>query len=56
MVDGQPVLTEEIYPVVKGLVVVCAGAKSVSVKMNILSLLQRMVNVNSSNISIYTSK
>ena len=56
MVDGQPVLTEEIYPVVKGLVVVCAGAKSVSVKMNILSLLQTMVNVNSSNISIYTSK
>ena len=56
MVDGQPVLIEELYPVIKGIVVVCAGADNVSVKMNIISLIQTVVNVNSSNISIYTSK
>ena len=56
MVDGEPVLTEEIYPIIKGIVIVSAGANDVAVKMNILTLIQTVVNVDSSNISIFTSK
>ena len=56
MVDGKPVLIQENYPVIKGIVVVCSGANNVSVKMNILSLIQTVVEVESSNISIFTSK
>ncbi len=56
LVNGQPVLVEEIYPVIKGIVVVCSGAGDVALKMNIISLIQTIVDVNSANISIYTSK
>lgn len=56
MVDGQPVLVAESYPIIKGIAVVCAGADNVSVKMNIISLIQTVVEINSANISIYTSK
>ena len=56
MVDGEPVLTEEIYPIIKGIVIVSAGANDVAVKMNILTLIQTVVDVDSSKISIFTSK
>lgn len=56
LVNGQPVLIEEKFPVIKGIAVVCSGAKDVSLKMNIISLIQTIVEVNSANISIYTSK
>ena len=56
MVDGQPVLIAESYPVIKGIAVVCSGADNVSVKMNIISLIQTVVEINSANISIYSSK
>ena len=56
MVDGQPVLVAENYPLIKGIAVVCSGADNVSVKMNIISLIQTVVEINSANISIYTSK
>ncbi len=56
LVDGQPVLMKEIYPSIKGIAVVCKGANDVTLKMNIISLIQTVVEVNSANISIYTSK
>lgn len=55
-VDGQPILIQENYPVIKGIVVVSSGASDVSVKMNILTLIQTVVEVESSKISIFTSK
>ena len=53
MVNGQPIIKEEIYPVVNGIVVISSGANDVSVKMNILSIIQTVIDVDNSKISIY---
>lgn len=52
MVDGQPVIKEEIYPVVKGIVVIASGASDINVKMNIISIIQTVVDVENSKINI----
>ncbi len=53
MVNGQPVIKEEIYPVIKGIVVISSGAKDVSVRMNILSIIQTVIDLDNSKINIY---
>lgn len=52
MVDGQPVIKEEIYPVVKGIVIIANGAEDLNVKMNILSIIQTVIEVDNSKINI----
>ena len=52
MVDGQPVIQEEIYPIIKGIVVIAQGAENLDVKMNILSILQTVIEVDNSKINI----
>lgn len=52
MVDGQPVIKEEVFPVVKGIVVVANGADDVGVRMNILSIIQTVIDVDNSKINI----
>lgn len=52
MVDGQPVIKEEIYPLVGGVVVIASGAEDVGVRMNILSIIQTVVKVDNSKINI----
>lgn len=52
MVDGQPVIKEEIYPVVKGIVIIADGAEDINVKMNILSIIQTVIEVDNSKINI----
>lgn len=52
MVDGQPLLLEEIYPIVQGIVVVSSGADDISVKLNILSVLQTVIEIDNSKINI----
>ena len=52
MVDGQPVLQEEVYPIIKGIVIVAKGVNDVAVRMNVLSLVQTVVDVNNSQINI----
>lgn len=52
MVDGQPVVKEEIYPVVKGILVIAEGAEDIGVRMNILSLIQTVIEVDNSKINI----
>lgn len=51
-VNGQPVLKEEIYPLIKGVVIVAKGVNDVTVKMNVLSLVQTVIDVESSKINI----
>lgn len=53
MVDGQPVIKEEIFPVVKGIVVVADGVDNVGVRMNILSIIQTVIEVDNSQINIF---
>ena len=52
LVDGQPVLIEEIYPTVSGLVVVASGADDIKVKMNLLSVIQTVIEIDNSKINI----
>lgn len=52
LVDGKPVVTEEHYPKIKGIVVVAKGAEDVSVKMNLLAVIQTVIEVDSANITI----
>ena len=56
MVNGQPVIQEEIYPVIKGIVVIASGADDVNVRMNILSIIQTVIEVDNSKINIYSGK
>ncbi len=52
-INGQPVIQEEIYPVISGIVVIASGADDVNVKMNILSIIQTMIDIDNSKINIY---
>lgn len=52
MVDGQPLLLEEIYPIVQGIVVVSSGVDDISVRLNILSVLQTVIEIDNSKINI----
>ncbi len=54
LVDGKPVLTKEVYPTIKGVVVTSSGADAVSVKMNLLLALQTVIEVDNSSITILT--
>lgn len=55
-VDGQPVLKEEIYPVIKGIVVVADGADDIGTKMNIMTVLQTVIDIDNSKINIVSGK
>ena len=54
LIDGKPVLEKEVYPQVKGVVVTASGADDVSVRLNLLSALQTVIEVASQNITILT--
>lgn len=53
IVDGQPVIQKEIYPVVQGIVIVADGAETPGVKLEILSLVQTIINIDSGKINIF---
>ena len=53
LVDGQPVLQEEIFPIISGIVVVAEGGGDVSVKLDIISIIQTITSIESSKINIY---
>ena len=52
MIDGSPILQEEIYPIIKGVVIVAQGASDVSVRMDMLSVLQTVIDIDNSKINI----
>lgn len=56
MVDGKPVIKEEIYPIVKGIVVIAKGVENINVKMDILSIIQTVVEVDNSRINIFAGE
>lgn len=56
MVDGQPVIKEEIYPIIKGIVVIAGGVEDVGVRMNILSIIQTIIDIDNSQINILAGK
>ena len=52
MVSNQPVVEKEIYPVIKGVVVVAKGAENFSVKMNIMSAIQTIIDIDPSCVTV----
>jgi len=54
LVSGKPVVIKEIYPKIKGVVVVADGAKDVTVKLNILTAVETVLEVDRNNITILT--
>ena len=56
LVDGKPVVLEEIYPVIKGIIVLAEGSGDVSVRLDILNLILTMVDVDTSQIKIMEGK
>ena len=56
MVDGKPVIKEEIYPIIKGIVVIAEGSEDIAVRLNILSLIQTVIEVDNSQINIMAGK
>ena len=52
IIDGKPVLEKEIYPKIKGVVVTATGANDVGVRLNLLSALQTVIEVENQNITI----
>lgn len=52
MVSNEPLVNQEIYPKIKGVVVVAKGAEDTGVKLKILSAIQTVLNVSNSNITI----
>lgn len=52
LVSGQPIIVKEIYPIIKGVVVVSSGAKDLGVKLNLLNAVQTVLEVPNANITI----
>ncbi len=52
LVSNEPVVVKEIYPVIKGVVVVASGAENFAVKMNILSAVETVLEIDRNDITI----
>lgn len=52
LVNGEPVLTQEIFPTIKGVLVTASGADDISVKMSLMSAIGSAIEVSSENIII----
>ena len=52
LVSNEPVVTKEIYPKIKGVVVVAKGASDVTIKLNILSAVETALEVSRDRITI----
>ena len=52
IISGEPVLVKEIYPKVKGVVVVSSSAKDIGVRMNILYAIQTILEISNDQITI----
>lgn len=52
LVNGEPVLTQEIFPTIKGVLVTASGADDITVKLNLLNAINSAVEVSNDNIII----
>lgn len=52
--EDSPLVLMEILPVIKGVIVVAEGASNISVKLQLLEAVQSLLNIESSNIQIFT--
>ena len=52
IVDGEPVVVKEIYPVIKGVVIVAEGSEDFAIKMDIMQAVVNILEVDESKITI----
>lgn len=52
LVNGEPVVVKEWFPVVQGVVIVSSGANDFSVKMKMLEAVQTVLEIKADNIKI----
>ena len=52
LVNGEPVLTQDIFPTIKRVLVTASGADDISVKMSLMSAIGSAIEVSSENIII----
>lgn len=52
LVSNQPVISKQNYPTIKGVVVVADGANDINVKLNIISAIETILQVDRQNITI----
>lgn len=55
LVDGQPVVVKEIFPTIQGVLVSASGASDATVKLNLVTAIQTVVDVPNSDITILTA-
>lgn len=56
MSDGTPMVVKEVYPEVKGVIVVAQGAENVRVRENISTAVQAVMNVAAHRVCVYEKK
>ena len=52
IIDGEPVVVKENYPVIKGVVIVAKGSENFRVKMDILEAVTTVLEIDESDITI----
>ena len=55
LVGGQPVVVKEIFPTIQGVLVSASGASDATVKLNLVTAIQTVVDVPNSDITILTA-
>lgn len=56
IVNGKPIILGELYPEIRGVVIVAQGGDKLSVKMSILNAARVFLNVDANKIEILTMK
>lgn len=56
LVSGKPIILNEIYPEICGVVIIAKGASNIKVKMSLLSATQVFLDVTSDKIEILTMR
>ncbi len=54
--EDTPVIVKEILPDIVGVIVVAEGAKDMSVRINLVSAVQTLLNISSDKVEIFTMK
>lgn len=56
LIDGQPLVIQEIYPTVKGIIVIAQGSDNVSTRLDIINLIQTVIEIDTNKINIIQGK
>lgn len=55
LIDGKPIVIQEVYPTIKGMIVVIKGTYDVGTRLNIISAIQTVIDIDASKINILSA-